>query len=283
MKPLSYQRAVRDWTKAATHRIPGMLVAAATLMLAISSFHLRQAQAQAGRIDTISPSCASVGAQVTITGIGFGAQNLTIAVGDMPAQLVTANGHSATFVVPAGIHLGPTTVTATNPGGQAGIIAFKVCDLVMPEAWAGEWEIKNTYRKATSNSITSTDDITAFIRTDEPFGLAPALKVGDCAGSVSDTHMEIQCTGQATSIICTLGTSAQITADRNGDSITGSGMTTLTFSSGCAPFVNVVENIQISGHRLNVSQGLPDPAITLVRSFVPFAGLIGARTVGGKQ
>src|SRR5216684_1214455 len=105
----------------------------------------------------------------------------------VPAEIVAANGHSATFIVPGDVQLGPTSATATNPGGHTGSIGFKVCDLRVPEAWGGEWEITTVYRKITTNSITATDDTTAFIRTDEPFGLGPAVKAGNCAGSVSDT------------------------------------------------------------------------------------------------
>src|SRR5260370_30774399 len=79
---------------------------------------------QAGQIDSLSPSCASVGAQVTITGQGFGAKNVAIAVDGVPAQVVTANGHSATFIVPAGAPLGAKTVTRPNPGGHRGTAQF---------------------------------------------------------------------------------------------------------------------------------------------------------------
>ena len=229
---------------------------------------------QAGQINSISPSCASVGAQVTITGHGFGAKNVAIAVGGVPAQVVTANGHSATFIVPAGVKLGPRTVTATNPGGHTGSIAFKVCDLHMPDAWAGEWQMTITYSNATTGSVTATDDITTFIRTDEPFGLAPVVNGGNCAGSVSDTHLEIQCSGQAPFGPCTLGSSAQITADRTGDTMNGSGMNTTTVTGNCGPLVNTTETIHIGGQRLNLTQGPPDSSITLIKSFVPFSARI---------
>jgi hypothetical protein len=271
-----WRRLIPDWRRPDALRIASVLAAAATLGLAASALHLPVAEAQAGHIDSISTSCASVGAQVTITGQGLGAQNVTIAVGGAPAQLFTANGHSATFIVPVGAPLGATTVTATSPGGHTGSIAFKVCDLRMPEAWAGEWQMTIRYSNATTGSVTAMDDITAFIRTDEPFGLAPAVKVGSCAGSVSDTHLEIQCTGQGTGGTCTIGTNAQITADRTDGTIKGSGMTTITFTSGCGPFVNVVQTIQISGQRLNLTQGPPGSSVTMVESFVPFAALIGA-------
>ena len=69
---------------------------------------------------------------------------------------------------------------------------------------------------------------------------------------------------------------AQSSADRSGDSLTGSGTATISFTGGCAPFVNVVEAIQISGQRLSLSQGPPDSSSTIVQTFVPFAALIGA-------
>jgi hypothetical protein len=299
MKSRSFwRRLIPDWRRPDALRIALVLAAAATLGLGASALHLPVVEAQAGHIDSISTSCASVGAQVTITGQGFGAHNVAIAVGGVSAEVVSANGHSATFIVPAGVHLGPTTVTATNPGGHTGSIAFKVCDLLVPEAWGGEWKMAITY--STANGLfTATDDITAFIRTNEPFGLSPVAIVGSCAGSVSETHMEIQCTGQATSATCTLGgssvqftggpcsgqatsgsctigTSAQITADRAGDTINGSGMNTTAFTGNCGPLVNSVQNIQISGRRLSLNQDPFGPPTTLVKSFVPFAAHIGA-------
>jgi hypothetical protein len=252
------------------------VLAVAALGLWVLALDLPLAQAQAGHIDSISPSCASVGDQVTITGQGFGGHNVAIAVDGVPAQVVSATGQSATFIVPSGAPLGATTVTATNPGGHTGSIAFKVCDLHMPDAWAGEWEMIITYSNPTTSSVTATDDITAFIRTDEPFGLARALKVGNCAGSVSDTHLEIQCTGQATSSRCTLGTSAQITADRKDGAVSGSGMATMTVTGNCGSLVNTAQTIQISGLRLSLNQDAFGPPATLVTSFVPFGALIGA-------
>ena len=56
-----------------------MLVLAATCALALSGpLHDSTFAAQAGRIDSIAPSCASIGAAVTITGIGFGSGNVQI-------------------------------------------------------------------------------------------------------------------------------------------------------------------------------------------------------------
>src|SRR5215468_8315067 len=74
------------------------------------------------QIQSISASCGVEGDQVTITGNRFGGSNVRIAVGAFGAQVVTATRISATFIVPATGTVGPTTVTATNPGGHAGSI-----------------------------------------------------------------------------------------------------------------------------------------------------------------
>jgi len=82
--------------------------------------------AAASQISSITPSCAGPGEQVTITGNGFGAHNVVIKVSGVQAQLVSAVGNRATFIVPTGTPSGVTTVTATNPGGHTGSIAFRL-------------------------------------------------------------------------------------------------------------------------------------------------------------
>jgi hypothetical protein len=230
---------------------------------------------QAGQIDSISPSCAGVGAQVTITGQGFGAKNVAIAVDGVPAQVVTANGHSATFIVPAGVRLGATTVTAMNPGGHTGSVAFTVCDLRMPEAWGGEWDITITYRDAATQRVVATDERTAFIRTGEAFGVAVVANRGNCTGNVSDQHLEVACAAPGTSDPCTLGADVRIAADRAGETLTGSGAVTLTVGPcGSLAKRSQAYRIQITGIRVSLNQDTFGPPTTLVNSFVPFAGLI---------
>lgn len=82
--------------------------------------------AAASQISGITPSCAAIGEQVTITGNGFGAQDVIIKVSEVVAQLISATGNRVTFIVPVVTPPGVTTVTATNPGGHTGSIAFRV-------------------------------------------------------------------------------------------------------------------------------------------------------------
>jgi len=86
---------------------------------------------RAGSIDTIAPAAARPGEPVTITGRGFGAFNVRVTVGGVPAEVVAANGTRVTFHVPIGVPHGATTVTATNPGGQSGAIAFQILEGVL--------------------------------------------------------------------------------------------------------------------------------------------------------
>lgn len=79
------------------------LLAALALSLA-GALPLPTFAAEAGNIDSIAPACATVGDRVTITGIGFGAHNVSIAADDIPAQVVAATGNSATFIVPCYAH-----------------------------------------------------------------------------------------------------------------------------------------------------------------------------------
>jgi hypothetical protein len=78
------------------------------------------------QLSGISPAVADRGGLVTITGNGFGAQNVKISVDGRPADVVSATGSKATFRVPALAGPGDTIVKATNPGGHSGTIALRV-------------------------------------------------------------------------------------------------------------------------------------------------------------
>src|SRR5262249_6533003 len=229
--------------------------------------------AQAGRIDSIAPSCASVGAPVMITGIGFGDDNVQITVDGVPAQVMAATGNQATFIVPAGVSLGTTTVAAMNPGGQVGSIAFKVCDLLLPDAWAGKWTFTITSRKAATGSITSVRESTTSLRTGEPFGMALVVaKLASCTGAVTATNLDVHCTAQTTGT-CTASGDVEVVVTRTGETITGMGASTLTVAGDCGPFASSAETIEIAGQRLSLDQGT-GAGTTLLLNFVPHAALL---------
>jgi len=54
-----------------------------------------------------------------------------VTVGGVPAPVIEATGSRVTFRVPEGVPQGTTTVTAINPGGQSGSIAFHIIEGVL--------------------------------------------------------------------------------------------------------------------------------------------------------
>lgn len=103
--------------------VPFFALAVCLSLVAVGTPHAADAQ---GRIEGIAPPAAMAGDRVTVTGSGFGAHNVQITVGGVRAIVVAAAGHRVTFVVPAGVAPGPTTVVAKNPGGRSGSIAFEI-------------------------------------------------------------------------------------------------------------------------------------------------------------
>src|SRR5947207_12767140 len=104
-----------------------LAVTTATLVLGTPG----PAHAQAARIASISPAAARHGETVNINGNGFGALNVRIAVGGVPAAVLAANGRQVIFSVPDAVTPGSTLVTATNPGGRAGTIALRVLEGIL--------------------------------------------------------------------------------------------------------------------------------------------------------
>jgi len=86
---------------------------------------------RAGSIDTITPAAARPGDSVTITGRGFGAINVRVTVGGVPAVVLSATGSLVTFRIPDGTPVGSTQVIATNPGGQSGSITFHIIEGIL--------------------------------------------------------------------------------------------------------------------------------------------------------
>ena len=102
----------------------GLLLLVA-LALTVNVLTPAPAVAAAGQIKEVTPAAARRGEPVTIKGNGFGAKNVRVTVGGVPAQVLTATGNQATFLVPPAAVPGLTQVTATTPGaGTPGASAF---------------------------------------------------------------------------------------------------------------------------------------------------------------
>ena len=79
-------------------------------------------------VDLVEPACAEPGAAAGyIEGNGFGAENVTITVGGIEAQVLNATGADASFIIPENVPPGPIKVIVTNPGGRIGEIDWVTC------------------------------------------------------------------------------------------------------------------------------------------------------------
>lgn len=110
--------------------VSALLAAAALAGAAVSKTDSGQGakarSAEKNRIDSIAPATADRGEIVTITGHGFGGQNVKVTVAGLAAEVLSATGSRASFRVPALAGPGHTTVRATNPGGHSGEIGLTV-------------------------------------------------------------------------------------------------------------------------------------------------------------
>ena len=79
-------------------------------------------------IDWVEPECAEPGSTGYVEGKGFGARSVRIDVGGIQAEIISATGRGATFVVPQGLPPGPTEVVVSNAGGRIATIDWVVCE-----------------------------------------------------------------------------------------------------------------------------------------------------------
>jgi hypothetical protein len=99
------------------------------LMGCYSSVTVDSSDEKAIAIDWVDPPCAEPGSPAGyIEGNGFGAENVTITVGGIEAEVLAATGKDASFVVPDEIEPGQSIeVVVMNPGGRLATIQWVAC------------------------------------------------------------------------------------------------------------------------------------------------------------
>ena len=91
-----------------SRRIAAMVALSVSLVVLTSE--VPAARSQAAQIDTIAPASGRAGDRITIMGRGFGALKVSVTVGGIPAEILSASGYQVTFVAPRGLAGGPTTL-----------------------------------------------------------------------------------------------------------------------------------------------------------------------------
>ena len=127
-------------------------------------------------------------------------------------------------------------------------------DLRLPASWAGQWEITTTYQDAATHNIGAVDEITNVICAQEPVGLHLFDDQADCTGKVLGHRLAVRCTSQFREGLCRIKGALQMTVERSGDTLLGSGQWSATVTGLCGPLVSGGELIKVSGVRLTKEQ-----------------------------
>jgi hypothetical protein len=124
-------------------------------------------------------------------------------------------------------------------------------DLVVPDAWAGEWRFQITARDTSTNQIAAVGDITDVIGIGEPVGFSLLPRFVRCRWTGSDVLIEARCSVHARVAACLTDGSALFTIAREGDDrISGRGDIHVVNGDGCgAAAGNGDESIDIAGVR----------------------------------
>jgi hypothetical protein len=124
----------------------------------------------------------------------------------------------------------------------------------LPASWAGQWELTFTYQDTATHNIGAVDEITNVICAQEPVGLHLFDDQADCTGKVLGHRLAVRCTSQFREGLCRIKGALQLTVERSGDTLLGSGQWSATVSGLCGPLVSGGELIEVSGIRLTREQ-----------------------------
>jgi hypothetical protein len=148
------------------------------------------ARSQASQIESIAPASGQAGDRVTLTGRGFGARNVRVAVNGLAAEVLSASGDEVLFVVPQGVAPGNGTVTATNPGGRVGTIAFQVLGGILLPGHPGVLA-KDAIFDVPPVAAPETEIQSGVIMTRLDVRLTPTATVGDVNSALTGINAQI--------------------------------------------------------------------------------------------
>jgi hypothetical protein len=148
-------------------------------------------------------------------------------------------------------------------------------DLRLPASWAGQWELTLTYQDATTHNIGAVDEITNVLCAQEPVGLHLFDDQADCTGKVLGHRLAVRCTSQFREGLCRIKGALQLTVERTGDTLLGSGQWSATVTGLCGPLVSGGELIEVSGVRLTKGQATcPQSRSSVLQKFATHPALL---------
>lgn len=155
------------------------------------------------------------------------------------------------FVALAAALLGGCGNDSTGDGGDNVKPVTIDGSIVVPDAWAGTWEITLTFRDCVTNAIHSEEVIQTQICPGDtlvnPF--APVME--SCTGTRTGNHLDVDCSYENTAGACTITLDVKFVMDVSGGTLAGNGTIESTATPGCGnTFTAGCEKLEISGTRL---------------------------------
>jgi hypothetical protein len=141
-------------------------------------------------------------------------------------------------------------------------------EVLLPESWAGTWEITIIYENPATGSVAAVDHITDAVCPLEAFGLALLRSPVSCTGTATDTHLTVDCASQVSASTCSIQGNLQLDVERSGETLAGAGQWSATVTGDCGPLVSGGQAIRVSGVRQGGAQGACAGALGLAQKFV---------------
>jgi hypothetical protein len=154
-------------------------------------------------------------------------------------------------------------------------------DLLLPDAWAGQWQMTVTRSDATTSAVSSIDRVTDAIGGDEPVGfslLPPAVRCGWQGG---DRFLQAECRAVFRQGTCLANAQAQVALQLHGSGLDGTGRWDTTVSGDCGiGSGSGGELLQISGVRVGAAGEAEPLSPGVLAKFLIEPGLVDS-TAGG--
>jgi hypothetical protein len=149
-----------------------------------------------------------------------------------------------TFV--AGASAGPFDMP--EPGDMLAQLAQEGIDV--PEAWAGVWEFTWTIYDCDSEIVVDTGESQETLCVNDEFIEPEEGPDITCTGTVNATTVNLECTGSEEILPgCTASYDYEFDAVRDGDSMVGTAIVSITFAGDC-PVTDICTRQETTGERV---------------------------------
>lgn len=187
------------------------------------------------------------------------------------------------LTVPTGVVIGQDPVAGTDVAAGSAVklalVQAPPVDEIVPDTWAGQWQLSITYRDPATGDTVNVTEITDVICPGDPLGLAllwqmfdalPDVTPNRCSSMSAQNRIEVVCAVQGSVDTCTFDGGMQFGMDLGDDALSGSGDWTLS-ATGCdPPPLSEGQTFILSGVRLSPdTAGLcAVPASSLLQKFM---------------